>query len=214
MASSEQGKNSNGENSGVVDGEGSDAAHSDSLHSDVGPGDADFSRLNELEGSSAKISDPLAEMKEKYLRALAELENYKKRALKERADLLKYQGERILQDMLPVVDNLELALQHADAEPDKLRSGMQLIHKLFVDTLNRWGVTSESSVGKPFDPIKHSALSRVPSVDSKPGTVVNELRRAYHYKDKLLRPAEVVVAAEQSGGSPSSEPTGDTSGVN
>ena len=164
--------------------------------------DADFSRLedkvelDELRKRVSAAEQEAEDHKDKYLRALAELENVKKRAIKDRSDLLKYQGERVFTELLPLIDNLELALQHAESDPGALKSGLQLIHKLFVDTLGKWEVRSESALGKEFDPVRHSALSKVPTKDAKAGTVLNEFRKAYLYKDKLLRPAEVVVAAE------------------
>ncbi len=171
--------------------------------------DADFSKLEveqaEGGGSSAagdealkakiiQLTAEVEEHKDKYLRALAELENYKKRALRERSELLKYQGERVLNDMLAIVDNLELALKHSATDPVKVREGLELIHKQFVDTLARWEVRAESGIGKEFDPSRYQAISKVKVEGNKPGTIVEELKRAYFYKDKLLRPGEVVIA--------------------
>ena len=146
----------------------------------------------ELEAVRAEIADH----KDKYLRALAELENYKKRAMKERSELIKYQGERILADLVEVLDNLGLALKYKDGEADKLRAGLEMVHKLFLDTLAKWEVRPESALGRPFDPNKFEALSKIPVDDAVPGTVINEFKVAYMYKDKLLRPGSVVVADE------------------
>ena len=132
--------------------------------------------------------------------ALADLENYKKRSSKERADLLKYQGEPILVDLLEVVDNLDRALEHADQENssnDDICSGVKMIHKQFVDILNKWGVKSEGSVGKMFDPEKHNALSKVPSHDAKVNEIISEFKKLYYYKDKILRHAQVVVCSKE-----------------
>ncbi|RIL10012.1 MAG: nucleotide exchange factor GrpE [Proteobacteria bacterium] len=177
--------------------------------------DADFSKLEEREGASGSgqsaeagsddqsaLRKELEETKDKYLRSLAEFENYKKRALRERSDLIKYQGERVICDFLSILDNLDLALQHSEADYQKLQEGLQLIHKQFVDLLAKWEVRSESGVGQDFDPSKHDAISKVKVDDAKPGTIISELKKAFFYKDKLLRPAEVVVAAE-------AEPEGD-----
>ncbi len=142
----------------------------------------------------AKLKAEIEENRDKYLRALAEFENYKKRALKERSELLKYQGERIIFDLLEVLDNLEWALSHPTADAEKLKAGLELIHKLFVDVLGRWEIRASSAVGKDFDPVQHQAISKVAVDDSKPGTVLSELKKAYYYKDKLLRPGDVVVA--------------------
>ena len=170
--------------------------------------DADFSQLEEEQEKGAVLSrveiaqdsDDLtrlraevAENHDKYMRALADFENYKKRALKERSDLLKYQGEKILFDLLEVVDNLELALQHSEGDPEQLRSGVELIHKMFVDILSKWEVRGESGIGEMFDPEKQNALSRIAVDDAQPGTVINELKKTYYYKDRLLRAGEVVV---------------------
>lgn len=158
----------------------------DSLSS---PSEASIQLVDKYKAESAENHD-------KYLRALAEFENYKKRALKERGDLLKYQGEKILSDMLDVGDNLDFAIQYADADPEKLRDGVKLIHKIFMDVLARWEVRPVSGMGKQFDPITYNAISRVPAADAAPGTIVGELKKAYFYKDKLLRVGEVVVATE------------------
>jgi molecular chaperone GrpE len=138
----------------------------------------------------------LAEMKDRYLRLMADFENFKKRALKEQSELLKYQGERVLVDLLEVLDNLELALTYSSAEYEKLKQGLEMVHKMFVERLGRWDIRGESSVGREFDPHRHLAISRVPGNSAKPGTILGELKKPYFYKDKLIRVGEVVVAAE------------------
>jgi molecular chaperone GrpE len=146
-----------------------------------------------------KIEHELAEMKDRYLRLMADFENFKKRALKEQSELLKYQGERVLVDLLEVVDNLELAVTYSSADYDKLKQGLEMVLKMFVERLERWEVRGESSMGQQFDPHKHAAISRVPGNSTKPGTIVGELKKPYFYKDKLIRFGEVVVAAEGEG---------------
>jgi molecular chaperone GrpE len=163
--------------------------------------------LDPLDGSAPesvpaeeeKLRREVYEARDRYVRLMADFENFKKRSLKDQADLRKYQGEQIFLDMLDVMDNLELALGHADADPAKLREGLQLIHKMFVERLGKWEVKGESGMGAIFDPTKHAAISRMESADQKPGTIVGELKKAYYYKDKLLRHGEVVVAAEIAG---------------
>jgi molecular chaperone GrpE len=139
--------------------------------------DADFSKLESdpaveegdgslggEEGESgvtaelATLKAEVAEHKDKYLRALADFENYKKRALKERSELIKYQGERVIGDFLEVLDTLELALNHAESDPKKLSEGLKLIHKMFVDTLGRWEVRPGKAQGdKPDGRSEHEA---------------------------------------------------------
>jgi molecular chaperone GrpE len=171
--------------------------------------DADFSLLSDEddqaeEGNGAPelaTADEVQELRKKlddtrqsYLRALADLENFKKRATRERSELIKYQGERVFTDILDTVDNLELAVEHAEADPEKFKEGIQLIIKMFHDTLARWDVRPQSGLGQQFDPNTHAAISRMPSEDEAPGTIINELKKAYFYKDRLLRAGEVVVA--------------------
>lgn len=173
--------------------------------------DADFSAFDQGElaedgeGSNGSntaadtANNALKEMEQKYLRALADFENFKKRSLKERSDLLKYQGEKVFIDLLGVVDNFDRALENAQAEPAQLREGVELIHRMFDQVLAKWDVKSEAAVGTPFDPNKHEAISQMPSEEHPPGTVVNELEKAFYYKDKLIRPAKVVVSLAAEG---------------
>lgn len=151
---------------------------------------------------SAELAVAKAEAQEnydKYLRALAELENFKKRAMKERAELLKYQGERIFIDLLEVVDDFDRALQYAsNSEPEQFKQGIEMIHKRLLDVLGRWDVKGESQIGKSFDPNFHHALSKVPSREYNPGIVTGELKKPFFYKDKLIRFGEVVVSDDES----------------
>lgn len=157
-------------------------------------------KIGKLEEEIKDLKKSSADIKEKYLMALADLENYKKRSSKERADLLKYQGESILVDILEVIDNLDRALEHAsqdNASSDDICSGVKMIHKQFIDVLGKWGVKSESSVGKMFDPEKHNALSRVPDPNAKANEIISEFKKLYYYKDKILRHAQVVVCSKE-----------------
>ncbi len=98
------------------------------------------------------------------MRAVAELENYKKRTLQEKSRLLKYRNEELLRDLLPIVDNMERALGHCEGEGrcDPLTEGVSMIAGMFRDTLVRFGVTEIKSLGEPFDPHVHEALARIP----------------------------------------------------
>ena len=152
---------------------------------------------NEGQGSAPvdgkqSLEAELADAKDRYLRLAADFENFKRRALKEQSELLKYQGEKIVVDMLEVLDNLELALSHSSASQDSLKTGLEMVHKLFVEKLGKWQIRGDSSVGTKFDPQKHAAISRVPGAES--GVIVGELKKPYYYKDKLIRCGEVIVA--------------------
>lgn len=143
-----------------------------------------------------------AENRDRWMRAVAELENYKKRTLQEKSRLLKYKNEELLRDLLPIVDNMERALGHCDIEGkcDPLTEGVSMIAVMFRDTLVRFGVTEIKSLGEPFNPHVHEALARIPCEDQPPNTVVEVLEKGYLYQDRLLRPAKVAVSAAVSAG--------------
>ncbi len=174
---------------------------------EVAAEERDASRLPASEGGSEEvvnsedIVDRLrAEAEEnydKYLRAVAELENYKKRAVRDRADLIRYAGEPIARDILEVVDNLELALsRHGAIENTEVIRGIQLILDQFLSILERHQIKPESAMGQIFDPQKQEAVAIVPSADKPAGTILEEFKKAFFFKDKLLRPGQVVVASE------------------
>jgi molecular chaperone GrpE len=137
-----------------------------------------------------------AENHDKYLRALAEVENVRKRAQKERSELLRYAGENIVRDLLEVLDDLELAgkmIPEGSTEP--MAQGFRMIQQKLLAVLDRHSIKAESALGALLDPTKHEALTAVPTADSAPGTILQEFRKAYFFRDKLIRPAQVVVAA-------------------
>lgn len=147
-----------------------------------------------LEAELAAAKAEASENHDRYLRALAELENFKKRALKERSELLKYQGERIFVELLDIVDDLDRALQFKQSDPASLVAGFEMIFGRFNDLLSKWEIRGDSQIGKNFDPMIHNAIAKVPSNDQAQGVIVNELKKPFFYKDKLLRPGEVIVS--------------------
>lgn len=165
----------------------------DSSESEVSEG-ADSSYMAEIN----ELKESKRDLQEKYVRLLADFDNYKKNTAKQRQDLLKYQGQALVTDLLAVFDNFEYALSTSQEQTSdgSFRQGIELIHKSFLDTLDKWGIRGESSVGDAFDPTKHNALSMVEDPDAQPGTVLKELKKAFYYKDRLLRPAEVIVVKE------------------
>lgn len=135
---------------------------------------------------------------DKYLRAIAELENFKKRATKERSELLKYAGEHIVTDMLEILDDLDRATQlnpEKMGTPQEVLEGIRMIRGRFAGVLKKHSVESRDATGEKFDPLCHEALSTVPTNDHDPGTVIEQFRKAYFFKDKLIRTAQVVVSA-------------------
>jgi molecular chaperone GrpE len=147
---------------------------------------------------------------EKMLRAVADLENFKKRAQKEREELQKFGNEKLLRDLLPVVDNFDRALEHSKGGGDfaSLEKGVLMIRKLFEDTLGKHGVKSFESKGKPFDPNVHEAMGQV-ETDEPPNLVMNELVRGFTLNDRLVRPALVMVSKPRTPAAPAADLTPD-----
>ena len=157
--------------------------------------DAELNQAVEGGSDEAEVlKRELAESKDRFVRLMADFENLKRRTLKEQSELLKYQGEKIIVDLLEVLDNLELALAHSSANEGSLKAGLEMVHKIFIEKLGRWDIRGEQCVGAHFDPVKHAAVSKVPG--KEPGVIVAELKKPYYYKDKLIRCGEVVVAVE------------------
>jgi molecular chaperone GrpE len=138
---------------------------------------------------------------ERCLRLAADLENYKKRAAREREEVLKFGIEKLLKDILPVVDGLDRALAAAPAD-NPLGEGVKLVRATLEQTLGRHGVVGFSAMGAKFDPSLHEALMQVPTRDQPPGTVVLEHARGFKLNDRLVRPAMVGVAVEPPAGAP------------
>jgi molecular chaperone GrpE len=135
------------------------------------------------------------EARERMLRVAADFENFKKRARKEIEEAEGKGKEKILGDMLEVIDNLERAGAVDDnADLKSVRQGVGLVLRLFQSKLERHDVRSFEAKGQPFDPRLHEAISQVPSAEVPPGAVLNELQKGYRLGERLLRPAMVVVA--------------------
>lgn len=142
----------------------------------------------------------LAEARNKYLRLYAEFENYKKKVQKDREDLIKYSNESLIYELLPALDNLEMALRHSSkANFDRLSSeslikGVDNTFREFVRILEKFGLTAIEALGKPFDPAYHHAMSHIEREDVESNTVVEELRKGYLYNEKVLRPSLAAVS--------------------
>jgi molecular chaperone GrpE len=158
------------------------------------------SQLEESFKRARETGDRLKETHERLLRTAAEFDNFKKRALKEKDDAQKFGTERMLKDFLPVMDNLERALDHAGEQNlAQVVEGVKLVQKLFESTLAKHGVQGFSAVGKPFDPTVHEALMQQDS-DAPAGTVLSEMAKGYKLNERLVRPAAVVVSKGSGGG--------------
>jgi len=135
---------------------------------------------------------------DRLLRTTADFDNFKKRAAREKVESAQYATCSVLQKLLPVLDNFEMALAAAQtAQGDKLasfQSGVQMIQQQFKNVLAESGLEEINAADKPFDPNFHEAISQQESTDKPEGSVLQQLRKGYKIKDRLLRPATVIVA--------------------
>lgn len=154
---------------------------------------------HEVEELKKKLEDKEKEAKENFdrlLRTAADFENYKKRALREKEDWTKFANEDLIKTILPFIDNLERAVNHAEKVNDAgvLIEGTRLTIQQILQALNRLGLTSFESIGKPFDPTCHEAMLVVETDQHEPDHVVEEFQKGYLLNDRLLRPATVSVS--------------------
>lgn len=160
------------------------------------PAPAAAGEESELESQWAAKQKEVAEYHERLLRLAAEMDNLKKRQEKERAELIRFANESLIKELLPVVDNLELALEHGRQQdtPASFLEGLEMVHQGFLTALARFGVTPINSVGEPFDPVYHHAVMEAEAPPEEEGKVIKEMQKGYLFNQRLLRPAMVVVA--------------------
>ncbi len=163
-----------------------------------------------------RLKAEVAGVKDKWLRAVADLENYKKRVKREMEEQAVRTTQSLLPSFLPVMDNLERALEVAEPtvanasdentkNVENLVQGLKMVAKEFLGALSRNGIEPVQSVGQAFDPSLHDALQQFDSPDHPPGVVIREFEKGYRMKERLLRPARVIVAGAGSTGKPIEE---------
>lgn len=152
--------------------------------------------LDELQKNYDELAAEMKAQKEEFLRQAAEYENSRKRLAKDRDEAVKYAGERLLQDIFPVLDSLEMTLSHVKPEQaeDPLVSGVRLILKQFQQTLAKYGLEELGNAGDPFDPNFHEAIGTETSSEFASGLVTRIHRKGYRLKDRLVRAALVTVS--------------------
>lgn len=188
----------------IEDGNTVEQEHKDnSPHTEKGK--SDDNKPSEEETTQAeeadKQQDPLeeankklAELKDKYLRTAAEFDNYKKRTLKEKADLILNGGEKTITAILPVLDDFERALADKSEDPEALRKGVEMIYHKFIKTLESLGVKKIDTKDKDFDVDYHEAIAMVPGMgDDKKGKVIDCVQTGYTMNNKVIRHAKVAV---------------------
>lgn len=154
---------------------------------------AEIEKLNQqIQAKDKEIS----ELKDKFLRTLAETDNARKRIRQQSEESVRLQRENLLRDLLPIIDNLERAVDAArgGGNGKSIVEGVEMTLASMLDFLKSQGVTPQASVGKPFDPTHHEAVDQIPSDVHPANTVVQEFHRGYKIGDRVLRPARVVVA--------------------
>jgi molecular chaperone GrpE len=167
------------------------------------------SREEELAERLAQVEKEKTEHWERLLRTTADFDNFRKRSRREVDEAASRGQERILSELLPVLDNLERAVAHASASTGEstaesvggsMLDGIRLTVKQFIGALEKVEVKRFASLGEPFDPTRHEAVQQVPTAEAAPGVIVQEFRSGYTIGQRLLRPAMVAVAAAPVGG--------------
>jgi molecular chaperone GrpE len=148
-----------------------------------------------IQAELTRLQQEAGQLRELYLRKLADFDNYRKRKDKEMVDFRRQSNADLLRDLLPVVDNLERALAVGSEDTGGVRAGVELTLRQFKDVLGRHGVTELDPAGQQFDPSLHEAVSRLHTAGAEPNTVLQVLQKGYRLGDRLLRAALVVVAA-------------------
>jgi molecular chaperone GrpE len=160
----------------------------------VEPGTVTPEQLAELKDRAAKADEHW----ERLLRTTADLDNYKKRAAREKQDAIKFANESLLQKLIPVLDNFDMALAAAQqgqaGAAQSLQAGVAMVAQQFKSALAEAGLEEIDAAGQPFDPNLHEAVSEKETRDAPEGQVVQQMRKGYKLRDRLLRPASVVVA--------------------
>lgn len=145
----------------------------------------------------ARLTTEIEHLREMYLRKLAEFDNYRKRTDRERQELRRTAAEGLVSELLPVLDNFQRAVQHAEeSEPAAFREGVAMIARQFADLLQRAGLETIDPSGGRFNPELHDAVQRIEGSEYAPGTVVSVFSKGYTFGGRLLRPAMVAVAVE------------------
>ncbi len=150
-------------------------------------------RIQALEAALAEAREEAADLRDQLLRRAAEIDNFRKRTARETERIRQTAAERLLRDLLPVLDHLDLALEHADSESG-LAEGVEMVAKQFREVMERHGMTPVPALGEPFDPNVHEALTQREDASVPAHTVVEVYQQGYLLGGRLLRPAKVIVS--------------------
>lgn len=148
--------------------------------------------------AEAAVQADLSALKDRMLRLQADFDNFRKRTSRERVELFQRANEDLMRELLPVLDHFELGMQTAEKQglDPAVKAGFKMVQDQMTAALTKFGLSPVESVGLPFDPNVHEAVTQVPAVGQAPHTVLQELRRGYRLGNQLLRASQVVIAAE------------------
>ncbi len=150
---------------------------------------------SETEDEVARLTSELEDIRDLVRRKHAEFENYRKRIERERSEFVNHAAAELVNDILPVLDNLERALDAPDTgTDDRFREGIEIVRRQFRDILRRAGLNEVEALGMDFDPHVHEAVGRVETTDHREGEILEVYQKGYFFKDRMLRPALVNVA--------------------
>lgn len=159
-------------------------------------GDVDLSEFEQEEMAQGPSAEELKELNDKYVRLYAEFENYKKKAAKDKEELVTFVKEEVIYELLPSLDHLDIALKHANEDESSggLKQGVEMTLRELYRTLEKFGLKIIEAEGKPFNPEYHHAMSQVETEEFEDKTVIEEFRKGYMFGDKVLRAAMVSVS--------------------
>ena len=154
----------------------------------------ELSPLEQLEEQIRLKDDELLKQKDTFLREKAELDNFKKRLVKEKEDFVQFANERLLKEVIQIEDNMERAMTASNATLESLQEGVEMIQKQFATFLKNQKVKPIEALGKPFDPNLHEVLNQQESEEHEENTVIQEYSKGYTLNGRILRSAKVVIA--------------------
>ena len=168
---------------------------------DAGAAPADSGLIDDMREQLAALAEERDDYKNRMMRTAADLENFRRRNAREKEDLRKFGIDKVVLELLPVLDNLDRALEHAEKASDQnsITDGVRMVQRQFVGALEKHGVKGFDSRGESFDPQRHEAIQQMETTEHETGTVLEEFQRGYFLHERLIRPALVVVARRAEG---------------
>lgn len=158
----------------------------------------ELSEMERLQKENDNLNEEVIQWKDKFLRKMAEFENYKKRVAQDQVELIKYSNEKLIKDLLPIIDDFERALNFSKEElkNNSILQGVEMVYSKLMKILASYGLKKIEALNQPFDFNCHEALLQVPKNDVKPLTVLEEVEKGYMLNDKVIRHSKVIVSSD------------------